>query len=203
MFYSIAQSIRHSMPFVWDFVEYINEKLFSVRFAKKEDRCFRSLPITIDNLTYRILDDSEAVALERFFAGQPSDAFVYFHPHKFDCRTLSKKIRSRSFITLGVFDNDRLVGYGFLRCFFNGKSFRGKFVDIDHRGKGIAKNICRILTDFAGHMGLRQYGTISKENLASVGSSKAVNDIVVLKELKNDDVLLQYKCREGSEILKF
>lgn len=192
MLYSVVQTIRQKIPFVWNFIEYLNEFLFWIRY-KNAFKSIATCPCPeINGISYRLLlDTAEINVLKSFFDSQPEDAFKYFHPHDFDEKSLNKLLKSHSFIILGAFEDDRLVGYSFLRSFFNGKAFRGKMVDNSYRGKGIAKNMCLLLTELCAKVGLRQFGTISRTNLASMNSSKAVNQIVVIDD-SNDDVLIEY-----------
>lgn len=87
---------------------------------------------------------------------------------------------------------NRIVGYMFMRCFFNGKCFRGKMVDYRWRGKGIAILLGELSTDIATLLRLRLFGTISKDNVSSMRSSQASNEIKVIEELPNDYLYIEY-----------
>ena len=65
------------------------------------------------------------------------------------------------------------------------KCFKGRMVDYRQRGKGIAKFMGIAINNVATHLGLRIYTTISPENYASLASTKAVNDIKIVKTLEN------------------
>lgn len=43
-----------------------------------------------------------------------------------------------SFLMMGVFDGNKLIGYFFLRFFMNRHSFTGYLVDYNYQGQGIA-----------------------------------------------------------------
>ena len=98
-----------------------------------------------------------------------------------------------------VFDKDKIIGYFFIRFFANRKAFRGKMVDVNFQGRGIAKNMGRIMTDVALGAGFRLFATISKDNLSSLASSKAVNEIRIVAELDNNYIYIEYL----SKICKF
>lgn len=87
---------------------------------------------------------------------------------------------------------NQIVGYVFLRCFFNGKCFRGKMVDYRWRGKGIAVLLGEVSTEIASVLRLRMFGTISKKNAASLYSSQASNDIKIVEELPDDYLYIEY-----------
>ena len=49
-----------------------------------------------------------------------------------------------------------------------------------------------IMSAISYSCGLRLYATISKDNLASMNSSKAVNEIAVVEELPDNYVYIEY-----------
>ncbi|HIT49052.1 MAG TPA: transcriptional regulator [Candidatus Coprenecus stercoripullorum] len=182
--------IKHHIPFIWNIVEYINSQLFYILYRKQLEFLGEKYSQSKDSV--RILRIEDMVALSEFFNKQPADSFEYFKPHAFDYNSLVKKNKDKSFIMIGVFSNNEIIGYGFLRCFFNGKAFRGKIVDISHQGHGIAKQIGSVLTDMATLMHLRLFATISKDNVKSISSSSAVNKIKILKELPDNYIYVEY-----------
>jgi hypothetical protein len=94
--------------------------------------------------------------------------------------------------------DDCVVGYVFLRCLFNGKCFRGKMVDVNWREKGIAVLMGHLSTEIALHLGLRMFGTISKENYASLYSSQSSNEIKVVEELPNNYLYIEYLPKKNT-----
>ena len=142
------------------------------------------------------MDDLSSLVL--FFSVQPQEAFTYFHPHKFDEKTLKKLIKRKSHLMYVVEKDDCVVGYMFLRCFFNGKCFRGKMVDVNWREKGIAVLMGHLSTEIALHLGLRMFGTISKENYASLYSSQSSNEIKVVEELPNNYLYIEYLPKKNT-----
>lgn len=182
--------IKHHIPFIWNIVEYINSQLFYILYRKRLEFLGEKYLQSKDSV--RILRIEDMVALSEFFNKQPADSFEYFKPHAFDYNSLVKKNKDKSFIMIGVFSNNEIIGYGFLRCFFNGKAFRGKIVDISHQGHGIAKQIGSVLTDMATLMHLRLFATISKDNAKSISSSSAVNKIKIMKELPGNYIYVEY-----------
>lgn len=139
-----------------------------------------------------LLNTDDMLELSHFFSEQPIDSFIFFRPHDFDYKSLVRKAGDKSFIMLGVKERNQLIAYGFLRCFMNGKAFRGKIVDIHHQGKGIAKYLGKIMTLLAEYLNLRLFATISKDNIKSIASSKAVNNIRVIKGLPNNYLYVEY-----------
>lgn len=191
--YRVIQFIRHKAFFVWNIIEFVNSVMFRIRFSHKlksvSSRCheYYANPISIE-----LVEKKDLQQLSAFFRRQPENAFTFFQPHGFDMKTLSRLHNNPSFIMFMAKCDNRIVGYAFLRAFFNGKAFRGKMVDIDYRGKGIAKIFGRLTMDVCTDIGLRLYGTISKSNISSMASSQSVNEVKIVKELPDNYLLIQY-----------
>ena len=135
--------------------------------------------------------------LSRMFAEQPASTFDFFKPHGFDDKSLSKLIKDKSFlayiVTVNNDDNQPVcVGYFFQRSFFWGKSFRGYMTDFRWRRKGINKLMNQCATEISSFLGLHVYGTIAPENIASMKSAQAANNVKIIETLRNGDYLVEY-----------
>lgn len=186
MLYEVAHFIKDKFSFIWNAVEWGNETIFTLQHKKG----LKDIPeilrkVSSDTLTVRQTKDSDVAPLVTFFAEQPEEAYKFFKPHGFDEKSLKKVLRNKSFMTFVVTEGDLIVGYFFLRSFVNGKCFKGRMVDYRQRGKGIAKFMGIAINNVATHLGMRIYTTISPENYASLASTKAVNDIKIVKTLEN------------------
>lgn len=192
MLYQISHFVKDKLPFLWNCVEFLNEQLFMIRYGRKR----RSIPSILnqyqDKYSIKEVTLDDLSSLVSFFSSQPPEAFTYFQPHEFDERSLKRLIKRKSHLMYIVEKEDCVVGYVFLRCFFNGKCFRGKMVDVRWRGKGIAVLMGDLSTEIALRLGLRMFGTISKENYASLYSSQASNEIKVIEELPNNYLYIEY-----------
>jgi hypothetical protein len=93
---------------------------------------------------------------------------------------------------MGVFFNDQLVGYFFLRCFINKKCFVGRLVDRNHRGKGIGKTMNDILYHTAWDAGFRCFATVSKNNELVMKAHSQNKHLKVLKEMKDNHLLVEF-----------
>ena len=135
---------------------------------------------------------ADAAPLAKFFADQPEDSFKFFKPHAFDEKALSKIIKNKAFLTFLVLDGDKIVGYFFLRCFVNGKCFKGYIVDNSYKGRGIAKLEGLTMNEINEVLGLRMFGSISPKNPASMAAAKAVNEVRILSTLDNGDYYIEF-----------
>ena len=192
MLYKLAHILRDKFGFLWNIVEWLNALVFSLTHRAALKKIPELLRESSDKFTLRLAEPADAAPLATFFAEQPEEAFRFFKPHAFDEKTLSKIIRNRAFLTFLVLDGEKIVGYFFLRCFVNGKSFRGKIVDYRYRGKGIAKLQGLAATKVASALKMRVFGTISPENYASLASSKAVNEVRIVETLENGYYYIEY-----------
>ena len=191
--YQIIQFCRHKLPFIWDFIEWINCLVFRIRYGRR----LKAIPKILAKasgveIVYSQASTDDIENLVDFFNRQPQEAFIFFNPHKFDEKTIGHLIKNPSFIMILAKINGTIAGYSFLRCFMNGKAFRGKIVGVDFRGRGIAKSFGTLTTEIASALGLGLFGTISKANNASMASSKSSNEIKIIEELPNDYLLIQY-----------
>lgn len=192
MLYKLAHVLSDKFGFLWNIIEMLNAFVFALTHKSALEKIPEILKGCSGQFLLRVAAPADAVSLANFFAEQPEEAFEFFKPHDFDEKTLSKIIRNRAFLTFLVLDGEKIVGYFFLRCFVNGKSFRGKIVDYRYRGKGIAKLQGLAATKVATALGMRVFGTISPDNYASLASSKAVNEVKIVKTLDNGYYYIEY-----------
>lgn len=196
MLYEIAHFVKDKFNFVWNVIEWGNAIAFRMRYAKRMATIPSILQSCSIDFTLRATTEEDAETLESFFARQPKEAFTFFNPHAFDTKAIQKVIRNKAFLTYIVEKNQEIVGYFFLRCFVNGKCFRGKIVDAQWRNKGIAKQMGAAMTRITSTLGIRMYGTIAPDNFASMASSKAVNEVKVIKTLPNGYYFIEYLPKE-------
>ncbi len=192
MLYKLAHILRDKFGFLWNLIEWGNAFVFALTHKSALKKIPAVLQECSETYTLRLTEPADAPALAKFFAEQPEESFEFFKPHAFDEKSLLKIIRNKAFLTFLVLDKDAIVGYFFLRCFVNGKSFRGKIVDYRYRGKGIAKLEGEAMTRVSTTLGIRMFGTISPDNYASLASSKAVNEVVIVKTLDNGYYYIEY-----------
>ena len=195
--YQLAHFIIKHFPFLWAIVELFNEKLFLIRYGKYLKHLHGCLEKYQGEYVIKEATLDDLTQLVAFFVRQPQESFEYFQPHGFDEKSLKLLIKRKSHLIYLVKKDNDIIGYMFLRCFFTGKCYRGKMVDFDWRGKGIAVLIGKVATDITSAMGLRMFGTISKANTASMLSSKASNDIRIVKELPNDYLYIEYLSKKN------
>lgn len=198
MIYELAHVIKEKFSFIWGVLEWGNEVLFVLRHKKALKEIPRLLvDINNDTFSVRLTENADAPKLARFFSEQPQEAFDFFKPHGFNEASVLKVLRNKSFLTFVVVEGDHIVGYFFLRSFINGKCFKGRIVDYRQRNRGIAKLMGRAINKIAPHLGLRIFTTISPENYASLASTKAVNDINIVKTLKNGYYYIECTPKES------
>lgn len=185
--------LKHHLSFVWAVIEWMNSFLFSALYGRRLKAGTLNLENSeIQGMSYKVLGSSDMQDLCVFFQRQPKEAFKFFNPHKFDLKSLQKQNKNRAFLMLGWYKQNELAGYAFLRFFANRQAFRGKIVDPKYQGKGIAKEMGRITTEICKRMNFRLFATISRDNVKSIASSKAVNEIRIVKELEDNYIYVEY-----------
>lgn len=190
--------LKHHLSFIWNMIEWVNSFLFGLLYGSRLKHSVVGLDKSmLPDTSYKVLEVSDMPALADFFNEQPQDAFKFFKPHKFDLRSLQKQNREKAFLMLGWYVNEKLAGYAFLRFFANRQAFRGKIVSPEFQGRGIAKEMGRITTEICRKMKFRLFATISKDNVKSIASSKAVNDIRIVKELEDNYIYVEYLLKNS------
>ena len=122
----------------------------------------------------------------------PESHLAYFHPHGFGRADLTAVLRSRSFMTYGLFVEDTLAAYALLKLAPTGCAFIGRLVGPEHTGKGLGRFIAEYLYWQASLADLRTRSTISRHNPASLRSHQAVADFAVIAELPNDYLMVEF-----------
>ena len=215
MLYKIAHILRDKLPWIWDIIGIINSFLFGLRYGSKMKNIQNILSHftkTIDEagntLSYRIesLGKDNLPMLAKMFAEQPASAFDFFKPHGFDELSLNRLAKDKSFLAYivvaeGAVQQKVCVGYFFQRSFFWGKSFRGYMTDYRWQRRGINKMMNLCATEISSLLGLRVFGTIAPENIASMKSAQTANDIQIIETLPNGDYYVEYKPKTNYEFL--
>ena len=192
MLYKLAHILRDKFGFLWNIIEWCNAFVFALMHKSALKKIPAILKKCSGQFTLRLAAPADAAPLAKFFSEQPEDAFKFFKPHAFDEKTLSKIIRNKAFLTFLVLDDEKIVGYFFLRCFVNGKCFKGYIVDNSYMGRGIAKLEGLAMNKINEVLGLRMFGSISPKNPASMAVAKAVNDVKILSTLDNGDYYIEF-----------
>lgn len=196
MLYKLAHILRDRFGFLWNLVEWGNAMVFALTHKAALKKIPAILQECSGSYTLRLAESADAPALTKFFAEQPEESFEFFKPHAFDEKTLLRTIRNRAFLTFLVLDKEQIVGYFFLRCFINGKSFKGYIVDHSYKGRGIAKLEGMTINKVNEVLGLRMFGSISPRNPASIAAAKAVNEVKIIETLKNGDFFIEFLPRK-------
>ena len=186
--------IKHHLGFLWKGIEWGNGKIFCLFFGSSMEKALAGqLPGNEKSgILYRRLGSGDAGKLHDLIQSQDPSDLKYFQPHGFDLPSIRKQFRKCSFLMMGAFEKDRLAGYFFLRFFANKKCFVGRLIDKPSRGKGIGNEMNTIMYRTAWEMGFRCLSTISKNNQAVIRAHAKNSTMVLLKELQNDYMLVEF-----------
>lgn len=189
----ILLKIKHRLPFIWRGIEVSNSHLFrllhSRRITANAKRCLEASEL--DGFRFCLLEDKHSYDVSEFLSTQPENRTEFFRPHGFDLKTVSRLARDPAFVMFGAFRHDELVGYFFLRCFWNKKCFVGRFIDQGWEGQGIGRFMNNILYNTAWNSGFRCMTTISRHNHAVMRSHAKNPSLRILRYLPNDYMLVE------------
>ncbi len=192
--------IKHKLGFVWRIIELVNDWVFNTLYGKRKGMILPEVfsKAILAPFRFRVLEEGDMGSLFDLLQAQPALDLEYFQPHRFDMESLKKQMKDRSFLMMGVFDEQKLVGYFFLRFFMNRKCFVGRLIDKDHRGEGIGHVMNQVMYETAWDLGFRCMSTISRNNTAVMRAHKTNRTMVVLKELQNDYLLVEFIRKESN-----
>lgn len=189
--YKIAHIVKDRLPFIWDAIEKVNECLFVLRYGKK----VKSIVVTSVPEGYELVElkDIDTILIVKFFEHQPEEAYTFFKPHGFDEKSIKRLQKNGAYLAYLLIDkaNGLIAGYCFNRCFFQGKGFRGRMVDVNYRGKGLGTAMNKMLNEVGFGIGLRLFESVSKDNVASYRSALSASNVKVVKELPHNELYLE------------
>ena len=193
--------IKHRLPWLWVLVDWLNSRLYSLlhrkRMAVQVDRAIGEF--RMNGFEYRPLNAGDLQALADLLERQGEARLRYFQPHGFDVASLSKMHANPAFLMFGVFRDQLLVGYFFLRCFWNRKCFVGRLIDRDHEGQGIGRVMNQIMYHIAWRSGFRCMTTISRDNKAIIRSHQNNPHARFVGELANGYMWVEFVDRADEQ----
>ena len=186
--------IKHHCKFLWNLAEYGNGILVGWFYGRRiVSVVSRVLTETSSvNQEYRLLRLEDVSEVCTLFLRQPENSYLYFNPHAFDEKTIRRLLKNPSFLMMGVFDGNKLIGYFFLRFFMNRHSFTGYLVDYNYQGQGIARKMGRAMFRIAWTNHFRTFATVSRNNSRALAAYRAINDFKVVKELPDNYIYIEY-----------
>lgn len=194
--------IKHHFAFLWRIIEWGNELIFSLFYQSRLEKVLPEVfnEFGVAPYSYRRLKISDADALFDMINRQNASDLEYFHPHGFGFVSIRRQFRNRSFLMMGAFSDENIIGYFFLRFFANKQCFVGRLIDADYRGKWIGSVMNSIMYETAWRMGFRCLSTISRNNTAVMRAHAKNPTMIVLKELQKDYLLVEFvKEAQSSE----
>jgi len=128
-----------------------------------------------------VVDDLDA--LSRFFTSLPDSHFKYFRPHGFSSSALRKVLKSPAYICYGVFRDGEIIAYCLIKLFPTKHAYGGRIASPRFTGIGLGKYMWRYLIWQCTQLGVKPNSTIHNDNLASLGSLRAVQPNIALSPL--------------------
>ena len=157
----IAYLIKYRLKFLFPIVEVISFAVVFLMYYKKRRRALSKALIsgTFSDIdcTIRTLTSVDARVVSEFLQQSSKDHIKYFKPHEFDESSVRKVLTSTSFMTYGLFLEDRLIAYALLRLAPNGTAYIGRVVNSKFSGKGMGKYL---LATYIGKRVVVGYGHV-------------------------------------------
>ena len=190
--------IKHKVPIVWTVVEKLNSLMFRMlhkeAVMREANTCLSEF--SLDGFSFRMIESSDLSCLSELLVAQDDSRLEFFRPHSFDIQSLTKLHQDPAFLMFGVFDQDMIVGYFFLRCFCIRRCFVGRLIDSSSERKGIGRVMNSILYNTAWRSRFRCFTTVSKGNAMVMRSHSNNPAAVAVTELADDFVLIEFICGE-------
>ena len=168
--YTIAHWVRDKMPIVWVLIERSNAILFRMRYARHlkqiEPEAFQ-MAKPYEMIPIATIPTEELVA---FFHRQPEDLYRWFTPHGFGYPDVARLQQNASFMAYVLKRDNKIVGYFFLRCYFNGECYFGRLVDYPYMRQGIGTLMNQVSFYIAESLHMESFQTIANGNIASIKS---------------------------------
>lgn len=194
MLVKILLFIKHHFKFLWSVVDCLNALIFRLFYYKQSKEIINKVikEYKLPGYVFRNLEQNDLESLRFLVDRQKKERLTYFNPHGFEIKNLVNVYLNPSFIMMGVFNGPLMIGYFFLRCFWNRKCFVGRLIDEPYEGKGIGRVMNSIMYNIGWNMGFRVFSTISKNNHLVMKSHSNNPYMKILKELDNDYLLVEF-----------
>lgn len=186
--------IKHNLGFIWSIIESVNDILFRILYKKRLGRITQQVfeENQHHHVVFRRISLADSAGLYELIKNQPASDLTYFKPHSFEYKSIVRQTEKSSFLMMGAFINDIMIGYFFLRLFVNRKCFVGRLIDKNYRGHGIGVTMNKIMYEIAWRMKFRCLSTISRNNHAVMKAHSGNRHMSVIKELKDDYLLVEF-----------
>ena len=186
--------IKHRIPWLWSLIDVSNASLYRLLRRRRVEAEVKQAfaDFRLEGFEFRPLNSLDLSSLQNLLARQGEERLRYFRPHGFDAQSLEKMLRNPAFLMFGVFRHQAMVGYFFLRCFWNRKCFVGRLIDKDHERLGIGRTMNQIMYHIAWRSGFRCMTTISTENALVMRSHDNNPCARTVKSLANDYILVEF-----------
>lgn len=196
--------LKHRHPSIWCLVEWANARVVGIHYGTKLRRSADEALEAKHQDGYRfvLLSSDDAAQLSGFLQAQPRERMRYFNPHAFDERGCKRALANPALRAFGIYSthedaDDKLVGYFFLRCFANRRSFVGRILDASVDGQGLGRLMNQVLYHTAWEAGFRVMTTVSRHNEMVMRSHRNNPHAKLLRELPNEYLLVEFLPEVG------
>jgi GNAT superfamily N-acetyltransferase len=192
----VAYLIKHRFPVLFRPIAGLARAVTVLRYGLRREQALgrATLVGTVSGQPAEIrpIRKGDVAMLAGFLAAMPEEQLKFFRPHGFDAPAVERVVRSRAFMTYGLFVEGRLNAYALLRLSPTGSAFIGLLVAPSLQGRGLGRFLVHYLYWQASLAGFRVRSTISQHNAATVRAHRAAADYRVVAELPNDYLMIEF-----------
>ncbi len=178
--------IKHRVPLVWLVVERVNSFAIQIYSQYEGWKALGTMSMRFQAwwFQFRRLCAEDLLSLFKLINDREKIGLHSFNRTVLIPGLYKRSIATKAFLMFGVFQQQEIVGYFFLRCFWNRKCFVGRLIDEPCEKKGIGRVMNPIMYHTAWRSGFRCFTTVSQSNDLVMRSHKNNPFAKVLKKLR-------------------
>ncbi|MEW6008483.1 MAG: GNAT family N-acetyltransferase [Candidatus Omnitrophota bacterium] len=165
---------------LFDFIVFFNDLIMKLMLNRRQKALLKNYysEFTILEKKYyiSILRFNRLGEIYQFFnLSFNNNSANFFLPHKTDLKSLKKIFRRISYVPLGIFYEDTIIGYALIRLFF--PCVASYFISIANQwqGKGIGTAALERQLALINILNFQPYSMVNKNNLKSIKMLKKLN----------------------------
>jgi len=183
--YSLVAKLNDENSPIFDLIVFMSEiyfRIFFRKFYKKELVNFlRKFELRGKTYEIRKIDERFALELYRMLSNLRTE---FMPPHRNDLASLKRILKNKSFFATGIFDGEKLIGYGLGRFFPLRRAVPAVVIAEGYQGKGLYVLWSRIMfkvvkEDFREYK-FNMFSTVDKRNKIAINNNLKTGFKIVL-----------------------
>lgn len=185
----LAYTVKQRSPRTYNLLFKLTRSVTAIRHGPSRRRAYRSAQISGSisgrDAIIRPLYDYDGDSLSGFLSSLPEEYLTYFHPHSFTPDAVGELLQSTTTCCYGIFQEKEIVGYCLVKLFPTTNAYCGLIVSPCFAGIGLGKTMWQYLIWQCVLMRVKPCATIYRENMASMGSLRAIRKTLGISPLSD------------------